>query len=162
MQSAEHPHCRLSCAHPSSWDRGHKTDRAYSKTCQLTRSHKPDSEPATCSPLFRQPGKLRRSGGSTGNERLCCSLTGEASDQGFSPTWRLKAKTRPRQETSARDRGFEEALVSLRKGRRNTLVIDQSLEGGRVTGEGRWGTELNPHAPGGRTAALNPRVRKRR
>lgn len=47
------------------------------------------------------------------------------------------------------DRGSEGALVPLlRQGRRNSLVIYQSLEGARVTGEESWGTELNPNAPG--------------
>lgn len=31
------------------------------KTCQLRRSHQPNSEPATCSLLFREPSKLRQS-----------------------------------------------------------------------------------------------------
>lgn len=58
MQSEEHPHFCLSCAHPFSWDRGLKTDRT--KTCQFRRSHKPASESATCSLLPREPSKLRQ------------------------------------------------------------------------------------------------------
>lgn len=46
------------------------------------------------------------------------------------------------------DRGSEGTLVPFRKGRRNSLVIYQSLEGARVTGEESRGTELNPNTPG--------------
>lgn len=55
----------------------------------------------------------------------------------------------PRAGEVGPDRGSEGALVPLlRQGRRNSLVIYQSLEGARVTGEESWGTELNPNAPG--------------
>jgi hypothetical protein len=99
------------------------------------------SPPASPPPVRCCPESPANWGSARTWGRLCCSLTGEATS---SLTSRLQAGA------VGQDLDSEEAL-SLWKGRRNTLVIYQSLEGGRVTGEEGWGTEPNPNAPGGKT-----------
>lgn len=113
------------------------------KTCQFRRPQKPDGEPATCSLLFREPSKLRQS------EELRTPLLCSNWEATSSLTSRLQAELAPGEVGP--DLDFEEALLSLRKGKQNTLVIYYSLERGRVTGEESWGTELNPNTPDGRT-----------